>query len=79
MSFISIDIESIPDHLHCLVNGYIVAGQFVFVELVLEFFRIKFLPVNQAKNSRRLPSLEYGREAMSLSPVLIRTSSAALP
>jgi len=42
MSFISIDIESIPDDLHCLVNGYIVAGQFVFVELALEFFRIKF-------------------------------------
>jgi hypothetical protein len=45
-----------------------VAGQLLFVELVLEPVRIKFLPVDQARILDDHASLEYGREATAFSP-----------
>lgn len=68
MSFVSINAKAIPENLRGLVNGDIVAGQLLFVELVFELVRIKFLPINQARILDDHTSLEYGREATGSSP-----------
>jgi len=44
ITFVATNLETIPDHLNCLIDSNGMSSELVLIKLKLEIFRIKLLP-----------------------------------